>query len=117
MKQEIKDKWLSALRSGEYKQGTLQLRYENNYCCLGVLCDLYKKEHDDASWEADSFVENHFKFHDGSLCDNALITSSVMDWAGLTSNNPTILDDKALAQLNDAGKSFIEIADIIEKNL
>lgn len=38
---EIKNKWLEALRSGKYKKGSGRLRDEkNNYCCLGVLCDI-----------------------------------------------------------------------------
>lgn len=38
--QELKDKWLTALRSGEYSQTTGTLRDENGMCCLGVLCDI-----------------------------------------------------------------------------
>lgn len=34
------DKWLTALRSGEYEQGYGQLYEEEKYCCLGVLCEL-----------------------------------------------------------------------------
>jgi hypothetical protein len=36
---DIKETWLTALRSGEYKQGynTLYDKYEDGYCCLGVL--------------------------------------------------------------------------------
>lgn len=47
---EVKEKWLAALRSGEYEQGTSCLysttRESTNpqYCCLGVLCDLAVKE-------------------------------------------------------------------------
>lgn len=41
MTQEIKDKWLDALKSGRYTQGTGRLRRIDNgrltYCCLGVL--------------------------------------------------------------------------------
>lgn len=38
---KFKDKWIAALRSGKYKQGRGQLRsLNNNYCCLGVLCDV-----------------------------------------------------------------------------
>lgn len=35
-----KRKWLKALRSGDFKQGTQCMFdiYENGYCCLGVLC-------------------------------------------------------------------------------
>lgn len=39
VRQETKDKWLNALRSGEYKQGKNALfeREDETYCCLGVL--------------------------------------------------------------------------------
>ena len=38
MPQKLKDKWLAALRSGKYKQGTGKLRDDSGgYCCLGVL--------------------------------------------------------------------------------
>ncbi len=41
MDPELKEKWLKALRSGEYKQGNGRLRNESDcYCCLGVLCDV-----------------------------------------------------------------------------
>jgi len=40
--QEIKDKWLEALKSGKYIQGTGRLRSEDKtkHCCLGVLCEV-----------------------------------------------------------------------------
>jgi hypothetical protein len=38
MKASLKRKWVEALRSGKYQQGTCRLRTrENGYCCLGVL--------------------------------------------------------------------------------
>jgi hypothetical protein len=50
MNQNIKQRWLEALRSGKYKRGTGTLKAKQlgekgyRYCCLGVLCDLYSKE-------------------------------------------------------------------------
>ena len=42
MNSELKAKWVAALRSGRYKQGDGLLRSRNDeYCCLGVLCDVY----------------------------------------------------------------------------
>ena len=39
MNAELKAKWVEALRSGEYRQCREQLHgFENQYCCLGVLC-------------------------------------------------------------------------------
>ena len=37
---EFKDKWLVALRSGDYKQGKDYLRKGNEYCCLGVAAEI-----------------------------------------------------------------------------
>lgn len=36
----IKAKWVAALRSGTYVQGKTRLRFNDEYCCLGVLCEL-----------------------------------------------------------------------------
>lgn len=49
MNPAIKAQWVAALRSGEYVQGTGKLRKRTGYnetdqfCCLGVLCDLAVK--------------------------------------------------------------------------
>lgn len=38
LNKEVKNKWVAALRSGRYKQGTEKLHNEddNSFCCLGV---------------------------------------------------------------------------------
>lgn len=39
MDKKLKTKWVTALRSGEYRQGGGQLLgSDGTYCCLGVLC-------------------------------------------------------------------------------
>lgn len=40
LNREFAEKWVAALRSGEYKQGTNYLFNESkdSYCCLGVAC-------------------------------------------------------------------------------
>jgi len=45
MRKDVKDMWVTALRSGEYQQGKLSLKTGSGaYCCLGVLaCELHKK--------------------------------------------------------------------------
>lgn len=38
---EIQEKWLTALESGNYKQGIDYLRsLDDTYCCLGVACEV-----------------------------------------------------------------------------
>jgi len=42
---ELIKRWIEALRSGKYQQGRLSLRnISNQFCCLGVLCDIAKDE-------------------------------------------------------------------------
>ena len=50
MNPEVKQKWIDALRSDKYEQGSGKLRSVTGYCCLGVLCDLYSQEHN-TQWE------------------------------------------------------------------
>src|SRR3954468_6246696 len=40
MDQIIKQKWVEALRSGEYKQTQNYLKDPTGYCCLGVLAEV-----------------------------------------------------------------------------
>jgi hypothetical protein len=114
MNQEIKQKWVAALRSGEYVQGLGALNISGKFCCLGVLCDLHAKE-----------TGNVWKGEDGVLLpkkkkyeeQTAVLPKVVQRWAELPHNNPDIPGRRSLASLNDAGKTFIEIADLIETTL
>lgn len=36
--------WITALESGDYRQGTNNLKSNNSYCCLGVACELFKEK-------------------------------------------------------------------------
>jgi hypothetical protein len=117
MKPEIKEKWLKALRSGEYKQGQENLHpKDGSFCCLGVLTDIYIKEIG-RDWEEDSscYVFNG--------C-GGLLPSEVMKWAGLESeeawDNTLRMSDEeynSLSVMNDSGRTFEEIAEVIEREL
>jgi len=37
---KLLEQWITALRGADYKQATGQLRVDDAYCCLGVLCDI-----------------------------------------------------------------------------
>ena len=108
MKPEIKAQWLTALRSGDYQQGQGYLRQGDQYCCLGVLCDLYGKavgpEWDDGPNEWADIQAMHG--------EEATLPFKVQEWAGIDSPSP--LD---LAALNDNGSTFEELANIIEEGL
>ena len=94
----VRKKWIAALRSGKYEQGRDQLRSGKEYCCLGVLCDLAVK----------NGVISRFIGKDG------LLPRKVQKWAALSTDDGNYSTNK-LTNLNDNGKSFEEIADVIEK--
>lgn len=102
MNQEIKVKWLEALRSGKYQQGSMQLKdpFNNTYCCLGVLCDITG-----CKWNA-----SYATYKQNS--SNITVPMSLREELGLIGP-----DCRILMEMNDRGTSFNEIADYIEKNL
>ena len=106
MKKDVMEKWVAALRSGEYKQGRGWLiSKENEYCCLGVLCEISPTD----------LNQNY---------NNLFPNGSTLRWAGLKTNDgrlPKIYKTKKepsnlLTDLNDRGLSFKQIANIIEHN-
>lgn len=129
MKQNIMKKWVKALRSGKYKQGAGSLKQYNSkgetqHCCLGVLCELYnqqmkknkKKMLSETTWSNDSDFSHGYCRLGGKKED---LPKEVMKWSGISNNLGSFYrDDKqeSLADLNDMGRKFKTIADIIEKN-
>lgn len=118
MKREIRDKWVAALRSGEYKQGTSVLRRSHpggdTFCCLGVLCDLAEKEGIISSEiKVDAFGEPMYYY--GAY--DAFLPGPVRVWSGVGEAPSPFADSEhnTLVYLNDeAGYNFNEIADVIE---
>ena len=128
MNSQVKEKWVAALRSGEYQQGTCRLRSNRGFCCLGVLTDLYAKEHNENWNYVDAYSEQNTKVEGGWCFDkeNQFLPSQVIDWAELENENPevkildedgTLIQYDVLSYMNDMGKSFSIIADRIEKYL
>jgi hypothetical protein len=114
MNQDIKQRWVDALRSGEYEQGKecLHDSSDNTFCCLGVLTDLYIKEHGQQWHKPDGAT--HLTFED----EGGVLPSSVRTWAGLVfgSCSPYV-SGRDLASHNDNGMSFDELAQLIENEL
>jgi hypothetical protein len=117
MNPQIKQKWLNALRSGKYQQTQRRLHDENGFCCLGVLCDLYGKEHN-VEWEINEDF-GKYMFQNKVAC----LPFSVIEWSGIADSGPLVYygpgagEICTLADLNDKGSTFIEIADVIEEHL
>jgi hypothetical protein len=149
MKQEVMEKWVAALRSGKYAQGHGCLRDTNmeeiggeeqispgeRFCCLGVLCDLYAKEHPNAQWipETDLDVEECLFAPNVTLSsqysggDKLVLPELVRDWSGVQDDCGAPDSDAArdalrkfdacaLTEANDHDATFNQLADFIEQH-
>ena len=122
--------WVESLRSGEYRQADGNLRAKHpdgtvRYCCLGVLCDLGDKSSQKWTDKLQPWSDPRgiitYRYA-GEIC-----TKPERDYGWDNGGFPPVevlegagLDQDAgihLANMNDEGASFAEIADFIEKNL
>ena len=104
MRKEVKEKWLQALRSGEYKQGKNCLRADDKFCCLGVLTDIYAKEKN-VEWRGNVF-----------LGKKNVLPQSVATWAGIF-GAPKVAGVLLSAHNDRESSTFEEISNLIEENL
>jgi hypothetical protein len=122
MNPAIKAQWVAALRSGEYAQATGHLRRDAGFCCLGVLTDIAVKA------GVGKWVEGRdggFEYPDGENgVRYTLLPNGVACWAGLPTDDvgcgPTVDIAGFVTQLadhNDSGRTFAQIADAIEAQL
>lgn len=95
---ETTERWLTALRSGRYRQARCRLATGTGYCCLGVLCEITGAF--GASPADPLFSSPAWGTPSQTVCD--LIDGS----------HEQI---RYLAKLNDDGYSFRGIADVIER--
>lgn len=111
MNKRIKKLWLKVLRSGKYKQREGKLKYNHKYCCLGVLCDLHAKE-TNGQWKPRINSEEYW----GSTTS---LPDEVLKWAKLPTKAVRITNSKygSLIGANDDGRSFKQIANLIEHRL
>lgn len=115
---EIVNEWCRRLESGTIPQAQSKLGYvDGSRCCLGVLCDIAAeqgiiptpKEHGEyLLYCFEDEEQEHY------------LPSAVQRWAGLVSREGKFYtgDDeaqmRALADENDGGKTFADIARIIK---
>lgn len=95
------DKWIKALRSGEYKQTIQALQDKNGYCCLGVACKILIKTPD---------------MHEDSLIgDFPYQQKHAPEWLKCINSNFEFKTGINLTDLNDIEHfTFDEIADLLE---
>jgi len=119
MNLNIKARWADALRGGDFKQGQNALRSKDDeYCCLGVLCELYRLDQQGGKWTEDARDGGYMLFNE----EPCVPPDEVMKWAGLENYTRDVhfehkAVDVSLSRLNDDGTTFAELADIIEEKL
>lgn len=131
---EVKAKWLSALRSGNFRQGVHKLRsippesdpdQREAFCCLGVLCELAARERV-GHWEQATTTCYKMVGSDG-YSQTSYLPRAVHLWATGTTNDlgpdpqtvpRPVLPQGDLTGFNDSADwTFPQIADWIEANL
>jgi hypothetical protein len=115
--------WITALRSGDYTQGQGHLHTNRGFCCLGVATKEFLTSGVDIN--ASSGGDKTIWAYNG---EQEMAPDHVMDALGLICPNGTNKaqmnlpagydedDSLMLTAMNDNGKTFEQIADIIEAN-
>lgn len=131
MNKRIKKLWVNALRTGEIshkrKHVTVRKRKSHlrvgkvGFCCLGVLCEIYRIDTGKGEWDEQPDVTS---FKIGNNYDDETLPEAVWKWAGLPDTNPDTSIRRGgnviltLTNINDYdGYPFSKIADIIERDL
>jgi hypothetical protein len=94
-------KWCKALDSGKYKQTRGKLQDSRGYCCLGVACELFNKDHEKINGFLSGFLPCY------SQNDPEWLTNINVDFNRKTGQPLTHLND-------NWGFTFPEIATILE---
>lgn len=128
MKKSVAMNWVKALRSGKYKKGKLYLKKDNNFCCLGVMCDISGL----GKWQSNVMNQETYLTSSGEQ-RSGVLPKDVELWAGLSSGKGEYRGKNgrtySLTNWNDNGyqdftdpndkatpQTFEQIANFIEKN-
>jgi hypothetical protein len=122
--------WLEALESDDYEQGTGALRVCDQYCCLGVACDLGEKQ--GILTSIVSAADKVYAYTDaGGINESGVLPPGMWQALGLREPNPDFLINDldphflhtrasqrfALTELNDSQKfTFRQIAYVIRNH-
>lgn len=115
MNLQIAEQWAAELESGKYEQANGYLCKDGAYCCLGILCEMALRAGADvARAEGPEY---------GTVVYNGYISLTpveVMRWAGMRTEKGVFRIHNGygttLAEQNDRGATFPEIAAIIRQH-
>ena len=134
MNKEFADRWVADLRDPNNKQCPSVLHDGVGYCCLGralvvggfkLVPRLIEVEGDDVALRETEFVIDGTQTHDGLGGKYKTLDKGAMKTLGFSGSEGEPLDGtfaidgrifKSLAEANDAGITFTQIADWVEKN-
>jgi len=130
--------WVARLRSGDYRQGKGKLSYttrrdgQREHCCLGVLSDIAVEHGVTASPVGIPEVISRRITNGEVVCEYATVynyddgnttmpSQKVYEWSGIeigcsiSAGPDAPISANKLANMNDRGATFAEIADYIEE--
>ena len=117
------------LKSGNFTQDYGHLRAEAGYCCLGVICEVYRLQTGKGEWIHNKTNTEIYIFETEGFRTDTYLPPAVRDWIGFThtmgivygieGENSLMTDNDGLKRTHPespqyvAPKTFDEIADII----
>lgn len=122
MKKIWKQRWIEALRSGKYKQGThyltqIILNGQHIDCCLGVLTKLVKEHCPNLGIKEEKPISGHIRYYLNEDSSTRNLLRSVKKEVGFNDYETIAVDsikNEYITNLNDAEWTFEQLADLIE---
>lgn len=115
MEKNVKEKYLKALRSSKFRQAKDFLKLRSNFCALGLLCEIYRREVKRGKWVG-PFIgkrgeKDAYCFKVNGEFSIELPSKTICDWASVS-----VEDCLTIYKMNDLeGLNFSQIADKIEE--
>jgi hypothetical protein len=107
--QALVHRWTAALRGGEFRQASGRLRTGDAWCCLGVACHTYEPR----DWR---LVGDRWSYQ-GEPVELPREVADAYRLRSTVGRYGLHLDARSLALDNDEGRSFAELADLIDREL
>ena len=113
-RRQLREEWIAALRSGDYTQAKGMLHNtakDDRFCCLGVACSLFAERLTmSRQLISGAFPGIAYDGRSGTMPQRLVNALGLIGRVG-ESGQTSI---PGLAEMNDAGKTFQEIADALE---
>lgn len=105
MNAKIKEKWLTALRSGKYKPVGHALKCADMHCSIGILCQIHMDEFG-GKWENNMYCGSYISAPD-----------VVLEWADLSKSHESQIIIANNEYTVDSGRDYSHVINYIEKYL